>query len=86
MNKIQRKGGRRKQNKSSTKSKIVKILIIVLILVIIIIGVLLGISANNFKTLAQSMIINENSKVVDKQGNVIAELGCERKNKKVKLS
>ena len=72
MNKIQRKDGRRKQNKASKKKKTVNILIIVLILIIIIIGVLLGISANNFKTIAQSMIINENSKVVDKQGDVIA--------------
>lgn len=86
MNKIQRKDGRRKQNKASKKKKTVNILIIVLILIIIIIGVLLGISANNFKTIAQSMIINENSKVVDKQGNVIAELGCEKKNRKAKLT
>ncbi len=65
------------------RKKIKKIIIICIIIVILILGIILGISAYNWKQITTDMFANENSIVVDSDGNVIAELGSERKTIKV---
>ena len=69
--------------KTIRKKKIKKIIIAVIIIVIIILAIILGISAYNWKQITTDMFTNENSVVVDSDGNVIAELGSERKKIKV---
>ena len=69
--------------KAIRKKKIKKIIITVIIVVIIILAIILGISAYNWKQITTDMFTNENSVVVDSDGNVIAELGSERKKIKV---
>ena len=69
--------------KAIRKKKIKKIIITVIIVVIIILAIILGISAYQWKQITTDMFTNENSVVVDSDGNVIAELGSERKKIKV---
>ncbi len=69
--------------KAIKKKKIKKIIIAVIIIVIIILAIILGISAYNWKQITTDMFTNENSVVIDSDGNVIAELGSERKKIKV---
>lgn len=76
----------KKSKKQPQKSKFRKILFILCLTIIIIIGIVLGISAHRWKTLAQEMLINENSTVIDIDGKEIAKLGCERKNETIALS
>ena len=70
--------------KAIRKKKIKKIIIAVIIIIIIILAIILGISAYNWKQITTDMFANENSVVVDSDGNVIAELGSERKKIKIK--
>ena len=65
------------------KKKIKKIVITCIIIVILILGTLLGISAYNWKQITTDMFANENSIVVDSNGNTIAQLGSERKKIKI---
>ena len=65
------------------RKKIKKIIIICIIVVILILGIILGVSAHNWKQITTDMFANENSIVVDSGGNVIAELGSERKKIKI---
>ena len=69
--------------KAIRKKKIKKIIITVVIIVIIILAIILGISAYNWKQITTDMFLNENSVVLDSEGNEIAELGNERKKIKV---
>ena len=69
--------------KAIRKKKIKKIIITVIIVVIIILAIILGISAYQWKQITTDMFTNENSVVVDSDGNVIAELGSERKKIKI---
>ncbi len=69
--------------KAIKKKKIKKIIIILVLIVIIILAIILGISAYKWKQITTDMFVNENSVVVDSDGNVIAELGSERKKIKV---
>ena len=69
--------------KAIRKKKIKRIIITVVIIVIIILAIILGISAYNWKQITTDMFLNENSIVMDSDGNVIAELGNERKKIKV---
>ena len=69
--------------KAIRKKKIKKIIITVVIIVIIILAIILGISAYNWKQITTDMFLNENSVVLDSEGNEIAELGSERKKIKV---
>ena len=69
--------------KAIRKKKIKKIIITVIIVVIVILAIILGISAYNWKQITTDMFTNENSVVVDSDGNVIAELGSERKKIKI---
>lgn len=68
------------------KKKLKKIILTLVLIVIIVIGIILGISAHRWKTLAKEMLANENSIVIDTEGKEIAQLGCERKNSPVSLS
>ena len=73
-----RKG--KKNKKAKQKRKIIKKIIIILIIIaLIVFGVVLGVSAHNWKELAEAMFNNEHSIVVDTDGNTIAELGNEQK-------
>ncbi len=65
------------------RKKIKKVILILIILIIVILGIILGISAYNWKQITTDMFTNKNSVVVDSDGNVIAELGSERKKIKV---
>lgn len=69
--------------KAIRKKKIKKIIIMVIIIVIVILAIMLGISAYNWKQITIDMFANKNSVVLDSDGNVIAELGSERKKIKV---
>ena len=73
------KSRKRKNNSSDKKRKLKKIIITVIIVIILIVGIVLGISAHTWKTLAQEMMNNQNSIVIDTDGNTIAKLGSERK-------
>ncbi len=65
------------------RKKIKKIIIAIIIVIILILAIMLGVSAYNWKQITTDMFANENSVVVDSDGNVIAELGSERKKIKV---
>ena len=69
--------------KSSRKKKIKKIVIIVCIVIIVAILIILGISTYKWKQLITDMFANENSIILDSDGNKIAELGSERKKIKI---
>ena len=69
--------------KAIKKKKIKKIIITIILVVIIILAIILGISAYNWKQITTDMFFNKNSVVVDSDGNVIAELGSERKKIKI---
>lgn len=84
--KIEENSHRKKRGKKKKeKKKFKKIIIIIVLIVVLIMGIILGISANRWKTLAKEMIANENSTVIDIDGKEIAHLGCERKNKEISL-
>ena len=70
----------RKKRAKKKKRKLKKFIILICFVIIIILSILLGISSHTWKTLAKEMLINENSVVIDLDGNNIAKLGCERKN------
>lgn len=61
------------------KKKLKRNIIIIIIIIVLLLGIKLGISAHTWKTLAEDMILNENSIVIDIDGNKIAELGSEKK-------
>ena len=72
--------GSKKKGKNKLKRKIILFLILIALITI---GVTLGISAYSWKQLAQDMFLNENSIVVDTDGETIATLGVEQKKMKV---
>ena len=69
--------------KAMKKRKIKRIIITIVIVIIVILAIILGISAYNWKQITTDMFLNKNSVVVDSDGNVIAELGSERKKIKI---
>ncbi len=90
-----RKKSKQKDDKSKKKEisktkrilkKLKWILLIGIIILIIIFGIKLGISTYRWKILAQDMMVNEYSTVKDTEGNIIAELGSEKKKETIKLS
>lgn len=68
-----------KINKKDKKSIKRKIFLTIILILLIILGILLGISAHNWKELSTAMFTNKNSIVLDKSGEVIAEIGNEQK-------
>ena len=83
--KIEKNSKHTKKDKKGTKKKLKKGILVICVILIIILGVYLGISAQTWKKIAKDMIVNENSIVVDTNGNEIAKLGCGRKNQKVSI-
>ena len=79
------KKDRKLKNKLPLKKRIKRFILIILaiIFVAIIINTIIG--AFRWKQLTVDMFTNECSKVIDTSGNVIAELGSERKKIKVKF-
>ena len=78
---INKKRGKKQKRLNNPKKKrsIKKIIFFLIIIGLIILGICLGISAHNWKTLVTDMFNNENSVVVDTDGNKIAVLGSEQK-------
>ena len=75
-----KKGSNRKNIKEKHKNRIIRKIILILILIVLVAGgVCLGISAYNWKELSTAMFSNKMSVVLDKDGEVIAELGNEQK-------
>ena len=74
------------KSKKKANKKLKKIILIIILIAIIIVGITLAVSAIKWRNIAEDMLINENSVVVDANGNQIAKLGSERKQKKVSIS
>ena len=75
-----KKGAKSKNKKDKHKNRFLRKIILILILILLIIGgIALGISAHNWKVLSEAMFTNKMSVVLDKEGEVIAELGNEQK-------
>lgn len=83
--KVSSKRSKHKKENSSKKKNIKKIILIGFLTIILILGITLGISAHQWKSLAKQMIANENSTVIDIDGNEIAKLGNEKKQKAISL-
>ena len=82
-NKKESKKKNKKSKKLNQKKKLKKVILSLVFITILTIGISLGISAQQWKTLAKEMLRNENSIVFDIDGNQIAKLGCERKNETI---
>ena len=65
------------------RKTIIRTSIIVLFVIVFLIGIVLGINAHTWKTLAKEMLVNKHSVIKDTDGNVIATLG-EEKDKRIK--
>lgn len=75
-----KKGAKQKNKNEKHKNRIIRKIILILILIVLVAGgVCLGISAYNWKELSTAMFSNKMSVVLDKDGEVIAELGNEQK-------
>lgn len=74
------------KNNKKIKRKIFKILIVIILIIIIVLEISLAIFSNRWKKLAKEMFNNKNSVVIDTDGNEIAKIGCERKNKQIALT
>ena len=75
-----KKGAKQKNKNEKHKNRIIRKIILILILIVLVAGgVCLGISAYNWKELSTAMFLNKMSVVLDKDGEVIAELGNEQK-------
>ena len=76
-----KKNGKKRMNK-----KLKKFIIFLIIIILIVFGIILAVSAHNFRSVAKDMLINENSIIVDDDGNQIAKLGSERKQIKISIA
>ena len=71
---------KQRTKKDKHKNRFLRKIILILILILLIAGgIALGISAHNWKVLSEAMFTNKMSVVLDKEGEVIAELGNEQK-------
>ena len=84
--KVEKNNKHKKKEKNGTKKKWRKCILVICVILIIVLGVYLGITAQTWKKIAKDMIIDENSIVLDTDGNEIAKLGCGRKNQKIYIS
>ena len=76
----------KKQEKKKARKKLRrKVILILIIIALITIGIVLGISAHNWKMLSKDMFNNKNSVVLDNDGEIIAKLGVEQKKVPVKF-
>ena len=60
------------KSKKKANKKLKKIILIIILIAIIIVGITLAVSAIKWRNIAEDMLINENSVVVDANGNQIA--------------
>ncbi len=67
------------ETKQKAGKKFKKILLVIILITILYLGISIGISTHTWKSLAQDMILNENSAVIDTDGTTIAKLGSEKK-------
>lgn len=86
--KTKRKNGRKKkeieEKIQNPKIKIFKrIILIIIIISIIVLAVISALAINNWKNISEDMMNNINSEVFDINGNVIAQVGGERKQENV---
>lgn len=75
-----------RRGKTNKTKKVKKIIISLIVLLIIVISITLVISAVKWRNIAEDMLINENSIVLDNNGNELAKLGSERKQIKIDIS
>lgn len=73
------KNSRANQNKKNKKNIKRKIILSIILILLIILGIYLGVSAYKWKGLSTAMFTNKNSVVLDKSGEVIAQIGNEQK-------
>lgn len=76
----------KKPEKKKKRKRLKKVILYIIIVVVIIVAISLGVSAYTWKVLSEDMFVNEHSTVIDKEGNVIAELGNEQKKIKTDIS
>ena len=75
-----------KEFRTKRRKKIIKSLFLIIFILVIILGIKTAISINKWKSLVQDMMANSNSQVIDINGNIIAELGSEKKKEKIDSS
>ena len=73
------------EKKIKNKSKLKKFVLILVIILIIILAIKTAISINKWQTVAKQMIVNQPSKVLDSNGEIIAEIGSERNRENVTI-
>lgn len=76
----------KKPEKKKKRKRLKKVILFIIIVAVIIVAISLGVSAYTWKVLSEDMFVNEHSTVIDKEGNVIAELGNEQKKIKTDIS
>ena len=72
----------KEEKKRIRRRKRIKLIIFLILIYVIYSGISLAISMHRFKNLVSDMIINENSQVIDVNGDVIAKIGSEKKKLK----
>ena len=75
-----------KNTNKSSKLKKIKIILVIVFILILILAIRTGISISRWQNLAQDMIANTPSTVLDTDGEVIAELGTHKNVKNISLS
>lgn len=78
-----RKAKKAEEEAKLHRKKLVKFVLFFLVILILFVIIRLGISFYRWKLLATDMFINENSVVLDFEGNVIATLGSDKRKEKV---
>lgn len=71
------------EKKKKRNKKIRKIILLFLVILILFLTVKIAISTHRWKMLANDMLVNEHSVIIDSDGNVIATLGDEKKKEKI---
>lgn len=82
-NKINKKSLRGKRQKKE-KSKVKRAIFILILLVILILGIYIGFKTHIWKKLAKDMIQNQNSIIIDVEGNTLAEIGSTKNKQNIK--
>ncbi len=88
LNQLKSRMETKKMEKKNLKKKLnsKKKIFFLLLIAIIVIAIKLAISIHNWQTMALEMLTNQPSQVLDSEGEVIAEIGKERKRKNIMLS
>lgn len=86
ISRINNEGDNFKKVTNVKKRKIIKFIILAIFILIIVLAVKTGISISSWQNLAQDMIVNTPSSVLDTDGNVIAEIGNGKNTNNVSLS